>query len=303
MELKQMRYFLALAEELNFGRAAARLHMAQPPLTRNIRALEEELGTPLFIRTAKGAELTAAGHALLDEVPHVLALSRRAEEQTQLAGKGYRGRLDVGIFSSGILNVIPRLLATFHTERPDVKIGLHNMSKAEQIAALRERRITIGFNRLVPNEHDIGVDWVQREAFLVALYEGHPLCKKKVVTMRDLDDERMILYPNAPVHGLAQEVTAAFRAEGVKLRVEQEVDDVVTCIALVANGFGLCITTESAMNLRLPGVVYRPLKSSRLQQIELSCLYRRNDTSPILLAFLKLIRSSRSKQVRAKPLS
>jgi DNA-binding transcriptional LysR family regulator len=88
MELKQMRYFLALAEELNFGRAAERLHMAQPPLTRNIRALEEELGTPLFIRTAKGAELTEAGRALLDEVPNILALSRRAEEQTQLAGKG-----------------------------------------------------------------------------------------------------------------------------------------------------------------------------------------------------------------------
>jgi LysR family transcriptional regulator, benzoate and cis,cis-muconate-responsive activator of ben and cat genes len=301
MELKQMRYFLALAEELNFGRAAERLHMAQPPLTRNIRALEEELGTPLFIRTAKGAELTEAGQALLDEVPNILALSRRAEEQAQLAGKGYTGRLDVGIFSSGILNVIPRLLAAFHTQRPEVKIGLHNMSKAEQIAALRERRITIGFNRLVPNEPDIGVDWVQREAFLVALYEGHPLCDRKVVTLRDLNDECMILYPNAPVHGLAQEVAAAFRAEGVKLRVVQEVEDVVTCIALVSSRFGLSITTESAVNLRLPGVVYRPLKSSQLREIELSCLYRREDTSPILLAFLKLVRSSRSKHVHVQP--
>ncbi|MFM0337704.1 LysR family transcriptional regulator [Paraburkholderia fungorum] len=300
MELKQMRYFLALAEELNFGRAAERLHMAQPPLTRNIRALEEELGTPLFIRTPKGAELTEAGRALLDEVPNILALTRRAEEQTQLAGQGYMGRLDVGIFSSGILNVIPRLLADFHTERPEVKIGLRNMSKAEQIAALRERRITIGFNRLVPHESDIAVDWVQREPFLVALYEGHPLCEKKAVTLRDLDSERMILYPNAPVHGLAQEVTAAFRAEGVRLRVEQEVEDVVTCIALVASRFGVCVTTASAVNLRLPGVVYRPLKSSQLREIELSCLYRREDTSPILQAFLKLIRTSRSRQVRGK---
>jgi len=257
MDLKQMRQFLALAEELNFGRAAERLHMAQPPLTRNIRALEEELGAPLFVRTPKGAELTQAGQALLDEVPNVLALARRAEEQAQLAGQGYVGRLDVGIFSSGILNVIPRLLAQFHTDRPDVKIGLHNMSKADQIAALRERRITIGFNRL--------------------------------------DNERMILYPNAPVHGLAQEVTAAFRAEGVRLRVEQEVEDVVTCIALVASRFGVCVTTESAANLRLPGVVYRPLRSKQLRNIELSCLYRRGDTSPILHAMLELIRASRGK--------
>ena len=132
--------------------------MAQPPLTHNIRALEEELGAQLFVRTAKGAELTQAGQALLDEVPNVLALARRAEEQVQLAGQGYAGRLDVGIFSSGILNVIPRLLAQFHTDRPDVKIGLYNMSKADQIVALRERRITIGFNRLVPAEADIAVE-------------------------------------------------------------------------------------------------------------------------------------------------
>lgn len=300
MDLKQMRYFMALAEEANFGRAAERLHMAQPPLTRNIRALEQELGTQLFVRTTKGAELTEAGRALMEEVPNILALARRAEEQTQLAGQGYLGRLDVGIFSSGILNVIPRLLAAFHIERPEVKIGLHNMSKAEQISALRERRITIGFNRLVPDEPDIAVDWVLREPFLVALYEGHRLCAKKSVTLRDLDNEQMILYPNAPVHGLAQEVAAAFRAENVQLRVEQEVEDVVTCIALVASRFGICVTTESAVNLRLPGVVYRPLRSTQLREIELSCLYRRGDNSPILQAFLKLIRTSRIHRVRAQ---
>ncbi|WP_027210755.1 LysR substrate-binding domain-containing protein [Burkholderia sp. WSM2232] len=300
MDLKQMRYFMALAEESNFGRAAERLHMAQPPLTRNIRALEQELGTQLFVRTTKGAELTEAGRALMEEVPNILALARRAEEQTQLAGQGYLGRLDVGIFSSGILNVIPRLLAEFHTERPEVKIGLHNMSKAEQISALRERRITIGFNRLVPDEPDIAVDWVLREPFLVALYEGHRLCAKKAVTLRDLDNERMILYPNAPVHGLAQEVAAAFRAENVQLRVEQEVEDVVTCIALVASRFGICVTTESAVNLRLPGVVYRPLRSTQLREIELTCLYRRGDNSPILQAFLNLVRTSRTHRVRAR---
>jgi DNA-binding transcriptional LysR family regulator len=297
MDLKQMRYFLALAQELNFGRAAERLHIAQPPLTRHIRALEEELGTPLFVRTTKGAELTAAGQTLLEEVPNILALARRAEEQTQLAGQGYSGRLDVGIFSSGVLNVIPRLLAEFHTERPAVKIGLHNMAKAEQIEALRERRITIGFNRLVPDADDITVEPVLRERFLVALHDGHRLAAKKSITLRELDDEPMILYPNAPVHGLAQEVAAAFRSEGVRLRIEQEVQDVVTCIALVASGFGACITTESAANLRLPHVVYLPLQAKQLRYIELSCLYRRDDKSPILQAFVGLIRRFRSKRV------
>jgi DNA-binding transcriptional LysR family regulator len=297
MELKQMRYFLALAEEQNFSRAADRLHITQPPLTRHIKALEDELGTALFVRTTKGAELTDAGRALLAEVPNILALSSRASEQAQLAGRGLIGRLDVGIFSSGVLNVIPRLLADFHTQRPTVKIGLHNMSKVEQIAALRDRRINIGFNRLVPEEPDIAVDWVQREDFLVALYDSHRLCEKKYITLKDLENQPMILYPNAPVAGLAQEVATAFRAEGCTLRVEQEVEDVVTCIALVASRFGLCITTESAANLRLPGVVYRKLKSPILKQIELSCLYRRDDDSPVLLSFLDLIRRVRPKKI------
>lgn len=297
MDLKQMRYFLALAQELNFGRAAQRLHITQPPLTRHIHALEEELGMPLFVRTTKGAELTAAGQALLDEVPNILMLAQRAEERTLLAGQGYAGGLEVGIFSSGVLNVIPQLLAEFHRERPGIKIGLHNMAKAEQIAALRERRITIGFNRLVPETEDIIVEPVLREPFLVAFHEGHRLHAKKTVSLRDLDDEPMILYPNAPVHGLAQEVAAAFRDEHVRLRVEQEVEDVVTCIALVASGFGVCITTESAANLRLPNVVYRPLNSRQLRHIELSCLYRRDDRSPVLQAFVALIRRFRSKRV------
>jgi LysR family transcriptional regulator, benzoate and cis,cis-muconate-responsive activator of ben and cat genes len=136
-----------------------------------------------------------------------------------------------------------------------------------------------------------------RERFLVALHDGHRLAAKKSITLRELDDEPMILYPNAPVHGLAQEVAAAFRSEGVRLRVEQEVQDVVTCIALVASGFGACITTESAANLRLPHVVYLPLQAKQLRYIELSCLYRRDDKSPILQAFVGLIRRFRSKRV------
>ncbi|SDV46725.1 DNA-binding transcriptional regulator, LysR family [Chitinasiproducens palmae] len=289
-----MRQFLAVAEELNFSRAAQRLHMAQPPLTRQIHALEDELGVALFVRTARGAELTDAGRALLAEVPNILALSRRAAEQAQLAGMGLIGRLDVGIFSAGVLQAIPQLLASFHAARPQIKIGLHNLSKAQQIEALRQRRITVGFNRLVPEEEDIAVETVLQEPFLVALNERHPLCRKDVVALSDLDGEPMILYPNAPIHGLAQEVAAAFADEGLDLVAEQEVEDVVTCIALVASGFGASITTGSAANLRLPGVVYRPLRSRRLKHIELSCLYRRHDTSPILQSFLEVVRASRA---------
>lgn len=292
MELKQIRYFVAVAEELNLTRAAARLHMAQPPLTRQVRAMEEELGTKLFVRTVKGMELTAAGAAFLQDAPNVLAMAGRAEETARRAGAGHTGCLDVGTFGSGVLHVIPVLLARFHRARPDVRIRLHNLTKLEQIQALRERRITVGFNRLVPAEPDLHVETVLRERLVVGLPSGHPLCGKREITLPDLAGEPMILYPNIPLPGLAQEVIGAFQREGVRIVIEQEVEDVVTCVALVASGFGLCISTESGMNLRLPGVEYRPLKSATLRNIELACLWRKGDDSPTLEAFLQVARQA-----------
>ncbi|MDD2545449.1 MAG: LysR substrate-binding domain-containing protein, partial [Burkholderiaceae bacterium] len=291
MDLRQMKYFLALAQERHFGRAATRLHMAQPPLTRQIRSLEEELGTTLFLRTTRGVELTAAGQALLDEVPNILSLAQRARERTQQAGQGLIGQLDVGLFGSGVLDVIPRLLASFHRARPEVRIELHNLTKGEQLQALRERRITIGFNRLVPAEPGLGVQAVLQEKLVVGLPETHRLCAREDITLRDLEGEPMIVYPNAPLPGLAQELSNAFHREGVRLNVVQAVEDVLTCVALVAGGFGACITTQSATRLRLPGVVYRPLRSRYLRDIELSCLYRTDDASPVLAAFLDVVRA------------
>ncbi|NIF77383.1 LysR family transcriptional regulator [Paraburkholderia sp. Cy-641] len=300
MELKQMRYFLAVAEEQHFGRAAQRLHMAQPPLTRHIRALEDELGAALFVRTPKGAELTEAGRTLLAEVPNILTLTRRATEHTQLAGQGMLGRLDVGIFTSGVLHAIPQLLARFHTDRPGVKIGLHNLSKAGQIEALRERRISVGFNRYVPAEDDIVVEMVLKEQFIVALHEQHPLARKNTLSLGDLDNQPMILYPNAALRGLAQEVTDAFAEERIALVVEQEVEDVITAMSLAASRFGVCITTASAANLKLPGLAYRPLRSRRLRHIELNCLYRKGDTAPALTAFLEVVRAFRRQSARMR---
>lgn len=289
MDLRDMRYFLAVAEERNFGRAAERLHMAQPPLSRQIRALEEELDTVLFIRTPKGVELTEAGRTLLDEVPNLLALAEQARDRTRRAGQGLTGQLDVGLFGSGVLDVIPRLLARFHAQRPDVTIRLHNLTKAEQLQALRERRLSVGFNRLVPQEDGLVIEPILREPLVVAMPEGHPLAVRPSIPLAELAGQPLILYPNVPMRGLAQEVTDAFRADGLALRVEQEVEDVLTAVALVAGGFGLVITTQSATSLRLPGVAFRPLSSSRLRSVELSCLYRRGDASPVLAAFLDVV--------------
>jgi len=189
--------------------------------------------------------------------------------------------------------VIPRLLARFHAERPDVKIVLHTMTKAEQLDALRERRISVGFNRLVPPEPDLVIETVLREQMRVALPEGHRLCAQASVRIPDLHGEPMILYPNLPLPGLAQQVMQAFAQEGTPLQIEQEVEDVLTAVALVAGGFGACVTTASSESLRLPGVVYRPLDCAYLRDIELSCIHRRGDGSPVLGAFLAVVRGAR----------
>jgi len=291
VDLRDMRHFLAVAEEGHIGRAAARLHLSQPPLTRHIQALEEKIGVPLFVRTHKGVTLTEAGRTLLEEVPNLLALTQQATERTRLAGRGLIGRLDVGLFGSGVLDVIPRMLARFHQARPEVKIVLHNLTKDRQLQALRERRITVGFNRLVPREPGISIETVLREPLAIAIAAAHPLAVRPSLRIPDLDGVPLIVYPNVPMRGLAQEVTDAFRAEGVRLRVEQEVEDVVTAVALVSAGFGAAITTQSATNLRLPGVIFRPLHSAWLKDLEPSCLYRSGDASPALHAFLDVVRA------------
>jgi DNA-binding transcriptional LysR family regulator len=263
--------------------------MAQPPLTRQIRAIEEELGTELFVRTPKGVELTAAGQTLLDEVPNILSLAERARERTQRAGQGLTGQLDVGIFGSGVLDVIPRLLAAFHQARPEVRIALHNQTKDEQLQALRERRITIGFNRLVPAEPGIGVQTVLKEALVGPAGHAQAVRARRGRTVRARQRAhdplpQSLAWPGPgsqqclPPRGPASE-RSPVGGRCADLR------------GFAAGGFGACITTRSATSLRLPGVEYRPLHSRHLRDIELSCLYRSDDASPVLAAFLDVVRT------------
>ena len=183
-----MRYFIALAQERNFTRASQRLCIAQPPLTRQIKAIEAELGTELFVRTSKGVNLTDAGRVLLVDAPKVLALSEQAVERAKRAGHGFTGRLDVGVFGSGMLSIIPSVLGDFHEALSDVAVHLHAMTKIEQLAALRDGRISVGFNRIFPAEPDIGVEIVSSERLVAAVCADQKICVKRRVSLLDLDD-------------------------------------------------------------------------------------------------------------------
>ncbi len=294
MELRHLRYFIAVAEERNIGRAAARLHISQPPLTRQIQQLEDNLGVQLFNRTSRGMELTPAGELLLDEAKNIYAVIEQATERTQRAGQGKVGRLDVAIFGSAILDTIPRLLADFRRAYPDVKVVLHSMNKDEQLEALRQRRISVGFNRILTPSPDFASELVETESLLLALPEDDPLARQSSIDFQSLVNEPLILFPTGSRPSFIDKVIGLCQQAGFVPNIAQEVGDTVTAVSLVSKGFGVSLVSQSTAALSLPGLVYRPLNGiPDNARIDLSCIYRPDDRSPILAAFLNVVRSYR----------
>lgn len=294
MDLRHLKYFIAVAEELNIGRAALRLHISQPPLTRQIQQLEEELGVQLLIRTPRGVELTQAGEMFLEEARNVRSIVEQAIERTRRAGQGKLGRLDIGIFGTGILGAIPQLLHLFRYTHPDVRVVLHTMSKDEQIEALRQKRITIGFNRMIAPLPDMTNELILREPLYLAVNETHPLSQQQSVSIKELEKYPLVLFPTGARPNFVDRVIELCRNMGFTPDISQIVGDAVTGVALVAGGFGISVVPQSAITLKLPGVVYRPFHDSLSATVDLSCIYRTEDQSAILQAFLGVIRTFRA---------
>ncbi len=293
MELRHLKYFVAVAKELSIGRAAVVLNISQPPLTRQIQQLEEDLGAVLFVRSVKGVELTEAGKTLFVEAQNILALVDLAAERTKRASLGQIGRLDVGIFGSGMFDIVPRVLLRFRNAFPDVKIAMHTMTKGEQIEALRQRRITIGFNRLVPKYPDIASKVVMWERLLVGVHASNPLSSREQIALIDLADQPLVLFPSGARPNFTDFVGSLCQSRGFSPRVVQEVGDAVTGVALVASGFGVCVVPESLTYFKSSGVVYVPLKELPPTMLDVSCLYLQGDSSPILHEFLAVLESFR----------
>ena len=292
MELRHLRYFVAVAEEGNIGRAAERLHMSQPPLTRQIALLERELGAQLFTRSNRGVVLTNAGRVLLDDARRMLHQAEQAADRATRAGEGAAGRLDIALFGTGIFGAIPQLLRAFRAEAPDVKVVLHNMDKEQQIEALGHRTIDLAFNRVVPSVPGITAETLLLERLYVAVPEGHPLDARTAIRLAELAGEPLVLFPSGSRPSFIDVVRRMCRETGFEPTVVAEVADVVHGIALVASGGALALVPESGRNLRVPGVVYRALTHSPQQHIELCCIYRTDDDSPVLRRLLTSFRAT-----------
>lgn len=294
VELRHLRYFVAVVEQRSFRAAALRLHVSQPPLTRQVQQLEEALGVALLVRRSRGVEPTDAGQVFYEDACNILLLTEQAANRAHLAGNGQLGRLDVGVFGSAVFDAIPRIIQAFRNGRPRVEVVLHNLDRAGQIRALRERRLTVGFNRFFDDEPDLAWEVIQTERLHVALHHAHPLATRTRLALSQIGDQPLILYPRSPRPSFIEQALKVFHAKGVSPQNVQEVDDVVTAVALVSSGFGISLVTDSACNLRLPGVVYVPLRPEDRATFDLCMIHRKDDESALLQAFLGTVRAMRS---------
>jgi LysR family transcriptional regulator, benzoate and cis,cis-muconate-responsive activator of ben and cat genes len=286
---------MAVAEERNFGRAAARLHVSQPPITRQIHMLESELGVLLFERTRWGVNLTPAGEELLASASQIEALVDYASDRARRAGRGAIGRLDVGVFGSGAISIVPTLLRRYLKANPAVDVIVLNVPQPAQLVALRQRRILITFDRYLPDDADLTVETVAYEGLVLALKETNPLAKLPVISIAALANESMVMALDVRHRAWVKDLC---RAHGFEPKLSQLAGDMISGIVMAANGFGVQIVPESAQALKLPGLVYRPLKSSAraYRAMELQCAYLRNEGSPLLPGLLDVVRDYRDKR-------
>jgi DNA-binding transcriptional LysR family regulator len=294
IELRHLRYFVAVVRERSFRAAASVVNISQPPLTRQVQQLEEVLGVQLLIRGTKGVELTIAGAMFYTEACNILGLMDQAVVKAKLAGAGELGRLDVGVFGSAVLDAVPRIIISFRELYPQVEVVLHNMDREHQIQALRERRIVVGFNRFFREEADLTWETLVTEMMLVAVPSNHRLAKNRSLSIEDLANEPLVFYPRVErPQGFTDYLMRMFHSRNITPNIVQDVDDVVTAVSLVSSGLGLCLVVEAARNLQLPGVSYIPLKEADQVQFDLCMIWRTEDHSPLLEAFLTVARAAR----------
>ena len=259
-DLRRLRYFVAVAERLHFGQAAQALHISQPPLSRAIRALEDELGVTLFARTRRRVELTAAGARLLEDTRRLVSQLEHTVQELRAMASGERGRLRIGFVSLADYGVLPGLLRSYKAAHPQVQLALREMLSPEQALALAAGDLDFGL--LLPPisgaarlEHLV----VQRERFVVALPAKHRLATKGKVSLRELAGEPFITIPRRIAPRLYDIGTQLAAQAGISLNVAQEAIQMQTVVSLVSSGLGAAIVPASVANLGRRGVVYRGL--------------------------------------------
>jgi DNA-binding transcriptional LysR family regulator len=292
MDLRRLRYFVAVAEESSFIRAAERLRMAQPPLSSQIKKLERELGVLLFERSNRGVWLTEAGELLLEEVRRIFVQLDQTVHTVQRVGQGQVGRLTLGFVPSSSNEALPPLLRAFRERFPGIELFLREMRPDRVVQRLHERQIDVGFVYLPLEDPSLNIECITREPLVLALPEAHPLASEDQVELGALAEEPFVLparYQRMP--GLHGQVTEACRQAGyVPNAVQKDVWLMQTIVGLVAAGIGVALVPSSLQNIPRRGVIYKPVHGLS-PTVELGVIWPRNDPSGVLKSFLEVARN------------
>jgi DNA-binding transcriptional LysR family regulator len=291
IELRHLRYFLAVAEELHFGRAAQRLNLAQPPLSQQIRKLEEILGYPLFVRTSRAVRLTAAGEVFLDRARRTLRNVQEDIDEARSIGRGDVGFLRVGFIGSSMLTPLPEVLGSYRQQYPRVQLQLQESYSAGLEQALLKGTLDAGFLRDGDPTQGLTIEPLFSEAYVAVVPRTHSLAANKVISAGQLRDEPFVLFH--PANGkLAYERTVSLCLEhGYRPRVVQEAPQWLTILRLIGAGLGVTIAPECVRQIASPHAVCLTLRGAKVHsQIELA--YRTNDDRAILRSFAQIARNS-----------
>jgi DNA-binding transcriptional LysR family regulator len=293
MELRRLRYFVAVAEESSFNRAAQRLRIAQPPLSTQIKQLEEELGVLLFERTSRGVRMTEAGELLLEEARRIFVQVDQTVRVVRRVGHGEVGRLTLGFVPSASNEVLPPILHGFGERFPEVELFLREMRPDLIVQRLHNKQIDAGFVYLPFEDPSLNIECVSREPLVLALPETHPLASEPRIELQAVAEEPFILparYQKMP--GLYGQVTGACSQAGFSPNaVQKDVWLMQTIVGLVAGGIGVALVPASLRNLRRRGVVYKSVHGLS-PTVELGMIWRRDDPGVVLNAFLRVARES-----------
>ena len=289
MELRHLRYFVAVAEELHFGRAAERLHMTQQPLSQQIRQLETELGVLLFHRTKRRVQLTEPGLAFLGEARQILQKAAQAIDIVRQVAQGESGRLKVGFSGFATYSILPKVLRIFRSRFPQVELELEEMTTSSQVQALQDHQIHLGL--MIPPVPDatLTLELILQEPFVVILPETHSLATQPELALRALANESFILVSRHLEPGYYDQCISLFQQAGFNPKVIQKASQKQTILGLVSAGMGVSLAPASIRNIRRTGVVYTTLNAP-MSEVELAAVWRQDEPSPILQKFLEVIR-------------
>jgi DNA-binding transcriptional LysR family regulator len=287
-DLNQLRCFVTVAEELHFGRAAARLNMTQPPLSRQIQVLEHIIDAPLLERTSRSVRLTPAGRSFLPEARRILKLAESASQVARRIAMGKTGSLKIGYTAAAAYGFLPELIAACRARLPEVDFSLKEMVSGDQLEALASGQIDAGLLRPPIARPELATRRVLAEPLLAAIPKKHPLASAATVAIKDFDGQPFVMYSPYESRYFHDLLVAQFSRADILPRYVQHVGQIHSILAMVRAGLGVSIVPAAAANLKLADVKLKPLKLRSPAPVELFMVWRRDDENPLLPALVEI---------------